>query len=139
MNRQEEYEKVKSDCWGTCVFEGRLTKELVEEVFDTAYNLGKKHAMEDRVEALNLKGLDQASVIERGLTYLEENGKPLCVCYEGESKIRLQVATAAMKGILANTNIIMSCGCLEDNQEYITKHAVMYADALIEEINGKND
>lgn len=50
---------------------------------------------------------------------------------------RLQVAATAMQGILSNPNIIMSCGCLEDNQEYITKHAVEYADALLAEINGK--
>lgn len=50
---------------------------------------------------------------------------------------RLQVAAAAMQGMLSNPNIIMSRGCLEDNEEYITKHAVMYADALLVEINGK--
>lgn len=55
------------------------------------------------------------------------------------SNLRLQVATAAMQGILANPNIIMSCGGMEDNQEYITKHAVIYADALIAGINGKGE
>lgn len=54
-----------------------------------------------------------------------------------DNQLRIMVAAEAMKGMLANTNIIMSCGCLEDNQEYITKHAVEYADALIKEINGK--
>lgn len=50
---------------------------------------------------------------------------------------RQQAAIAAMQGMLANPNIIMSCGDLEDNQEYITKHAVMYADALLAELNEK--
>lgn len=54
-----------------------------------------------------------------------------------ENNIRLQVATSAMQGILCNPNIIMSCGCLEDKQKYITRQAVMYADALISETNGK--
>lgn len=46
---------------------------------------------------------------------------------------RLQVAAHAMQGMLSNPNIVMSCGCFEDNQEYITKYAVMYADALLAE------
>lgn len=54
-----------------------------------------------------------------------------------EKQYHIMVAAEAMKGMLANTNIIMSCGDLEDNQEYITKHAVEYADALIKEINGE--
>lgn len=54
-----------------------------------------------------------------------------------DNQLCIMVAAEAMKGMLANTNIIMSCGDLEDNQEYITKHAVEYADALIKEINGK--
>lgn len=54
-----------------------------------------------------------------------------------DNQLRIMVAAEAMKGMLANTNIITSCGDLEDNQEYITKHAVEYADALIKEINGK--
>lgn len=52
---------------------------------------------------------------------------------------RLQVATAAMQGILCNPSLVMSCGGMEDNQEYITKYAVMYADALLAEINRKGD
>ncbi len=206
MDRQEEYEKVKSDSWGKCVLDGRLTKELVEEVFDTAYNIGKKHARgndgmvsvsidvvktmydeakktcsiftkatcinaiesenldkamgavdvleklfgesildikhvkEKRVEALNLKGLDQASVIERGLTYLEENGKPVCVCYEGESKIRLQVATAAMQGILSNEKqVCFACeqSMAEEVPLSVSEYAVACADALIAEVSKK--
>lgn len=56
-----------------------------------------------------------------------------------EKQYHIMVAAEAMKGMLANTNIIMSCGDLENSQEYITKHAVEYADALIKEINGKGD
>lgn len=51
--------------------------------------------------------------------------------------IRLQVATAAMQGLLGNPKIINGCGGLEYNHEYITKHAVMYADTLIAELNMK--
>lgn len=54
-----------------------------------------------------------------------------------DNQLRIMVAAEVMKGMLANTNVIMSCGDLEDNQEYITKHAVEYADTLIKEINGK--
>lgn len=53
------------------------------------------------------------------------------------SNLRLQVAMAAMQGILCNPNVMMSCGCFEDNQEYITKHAVMYANALLNELGIK--
>lgn len=51
-----------------------------------------------------------------------------------EKQYHIMVAAEAMKGMLANTNIIMSSGDLENSQEYITKHAVEYADALIKEI-----
>lgn len=54
-----------------------------------------------------------------------------------DNQLRIMVAAEVMKGMLANTNIIMSCGDLENSQEYITKHTVEYADALIKEINGK--
>ena len=54
-----------------------------------------------------------------------------------ENNIRLQVATAAMQGLLGNPKIINGCGGLEYNQEYITKQSVMYADALIAELNMK--
>lgn len=57
--------------------------------------------------------------------------------YKKYNMTRQQAAIAAMQGMLANPNIIMTCGCLENNQEYIIKHAVMYADALLAELNGK--
>lgn len=44
---------------------------------------------------------------------------------------RIQVAAAAMQGMLSNPNIVMSCGDLDDNQEDITKHAVEYSDDLL--------
>lgn len=57
--------------------------------------------------------------------------------YKKYNMIRQQAAIAAMQGMLSSPNIIMIFGGMEDNQEYITKHAVMYADALLAELNGK--
>lgn len=69
----------------------------------------------------------------------DSDKRPTNVKNYDNKMIRLQVATAAMQGILCNPNVIMSCGGMEDNQEYITKYAVMYADALLAEINRKGD
>lgn len=46
---------------------------------------------------------------------------------------RLHIAAMVMAGALANKNITIGCGAFEDNLEYITKTALMYADALIAE------
>lgn len=110
MDRQEEYSKVRNESVVRLIHELCLDNtDAHQVVFNDLFK-----------EAYNLgKKHAREEVVTK------------------DNQLRLQVATAAMKGILANTNIIMSCGCLEDNQEYITKHAVMYADALIEEINGK--
>ena len=46
---------------------------------------------------------------------------------------RLHIAAMVMAGALANKNVTIGCGAFEDNLEYITKTALMYADALIAE------
>ena len=46
---------------------------------------------------------------------------------------RLHIAAMVMAGALANKNVTIGCGAFEDNMEYITKTALMYADALIAE------
>lgn len=53
---------------------------------------------------------------------------------------RLNIAAMVMAGALANKNVTIGCGAFEDNLEYITKTALMYADALIAECEkgGKN-
>lgn len=52
---------------------------------------------------------------------------------------RLHIAAMAMAGALANTHVTKNCSEFEDNQEYITKTALMYADALIAECEKGSD
>ena len=52
---------------------------------------------------------------------------------------RLHIAAMVMAGALANKNVTMGCGAFEDNLEYITKTALMYADALIAECEKGGD
>lgn len=49
------------------------------------------------------------------------------------NELRLQIAAQIAQGALSNPNVTKSCADFETNLEYITKTALMYADALIAE------
>lgn len=175
MDRQEEYEKVKSDSWGKCVLDGRLTKELVEEVFDTAYNIGKKHArgndgmvsvsidvvktMYDEakktcsiftkatcINAIESENLDKAmgavDVLEKlfgkdffGVKAVEpKRNAEQNADYIPVHNVRLQVATAAMQGMIGNWASRPVGEHYEEKKKSFARLCVDIADVLIAEI-----
>lgn len=139
MDRQEEYEKVKSDSWGKCVLDGRLTKELVEEVFDTAYNLGKKHEKEELDEMIAEK---YQQVVKSCEDFVENGDKfevPLGNASYNTSvpDVRLQVATAAMQGMIGNWASRPVGEHYEEKKKSFARLCVDIADVLIAEVSKK--
>lgn len=115
----KEYEQKKRECLlDFCrEYDYKITPS-VERTFGCAF---------DRAYAL---GKQESNFFQNGNTHYSGNH------FADVRKMvdtRLHIAAMVMAGALANKNVTMGCGAFEDNMEYITKTALMYADALISE------
>lgn len=121
----KEYNKAKEECWKAVKKEfglhywGGPTLDIVSHTFDYAYALGKQEAKQEPNSFQN------------------ENTSNYSVNHFADVRkmadTRLHIAAMVIAGALANKNVTIGCGAFEDNLEYITKTALMYADALIAE------
>ena len=124
MTRQE-YDKAKEECWKTVKREldlhywGGPTLDIVSLTFDRAYALGEQETKQETNSSKN----------ENTSNYSGNHFADVRKMVD----TRLHIAAMVMAGALANKNVTIGCGAFEDNLEYITKTALMYADALIAE------
>lgn len=124
MTRQE-YDKAKEECWEAVKKEfdrhywGEPPLDIVSFTFDRAYALGKQ---ETKQETTFFQNGNNSNYSDNHFADVRKM-----------ADTRLNIAAMVMAGALANKNVTIGCGAFEDNLEYITKTALMYADALIAE------
>ena len=96
------------------------------DAFDRAFALGKQETKQETNSSKNENTSNYSGNHFAGVSNMFDT--------------RLNIAAMVMAGALANKNVTIGCGAFEDNLEYITKTALMYADALIAECEkgGKN-
>lgn len=121
----KEYDKAKEECWKVVKKEldlhywGGPTLDIVSHTFDYAYALGKQETKQETNSSKN----------ENTSNYSGNHFADV----RKMADTRLNIAAMAMAGALANKNVTIGRGDFEDSQEYISKTALMYADALIAE------
>lgn len=123
---QPEYEQKKRECFVKFCKGNVIDQEVnisifdaFDQIFDRAHALGKQETKQETNSSKNENTSNYSGNHFAGVSNMFDT--------------RLHIAAMVMAGALANKNVTIGCGAFEDNQEYISKTALMYVDALIAE------